>query len=655
MKILASKIYLGNTVIKKIMLDGESVIVTPPSITPVFEVVNTLADISRKYTNVFVKSAGKWYVKNDFNFYEPYGVYDTVVTLEGTEKYEGKLVIFNGVEYQCTGGQWVEKGEVTTNETTLTVPEYLENTSETAGGFEFGSGVWQPDRWCETMVFPYNNGGNIVIGTHYDDDNADLRLFWYENSMCYDINAERDWGWDYETPTGRLYHMKMVNGYVEDLETGQHIAEITPQQEYVMPTNNMVIYTPSDEGRFYYLKMYDGNNELVYDLIPNVVNGVGCLYDFVSQQNIMPSQGSFNVSDSTKQETRTVTTYPVTYAPKGVPEFEITVNTLNELNSYRTPFVGQKAKVLENNKKYEYTADFKWEEVPARGLKFTPSDESSSMHIVNEYQPMMQVSDVNGNIIWQGQDGGIEIGYYIHQGQPFYLTTSINEDDAMNYFWIENYSSSSFTVQGKLAELCAEGTDTNNIDFVSKADPVRGLINGNFTDNGVTYDNTMYSSWNDIYRTEQQEGGDDNDNGNDYRDLPEPPADATPESYRIFGLNFNEDTLEWDCEVVKDDYGTVFFKPFAPDNIGAYSDLQWVKGTISDDTLTVPQNQLIATIDNYECRTCALDYWYLENLGDLHFSINDNGDFINQEVVGFWVLSEGGMADAYDSFEVRKM
>ena len=73
-----------------------------------YDITNNIATYTRRdFKSVFDTTSNKWYMLNNLNNYEEYGIYgDSFDTY-----YTGKLVIMNGHEYEWNGTEWVDLGE----------------------------------------------------------------------------------------------------------------------------------------------------------------------------------------------------------------------------------------------------------------------------------------------------------------------------------------------------------------------------------------------------------------------------------------------------------------------------------------------------------------------------------------------------------------
>ena len=102
----ASSVYLGTT----LLYSGGTTPPTPPTPTgsTCYEVIYTPIEsyMSTSYDSVFSTYYSKWYVKNNLNQYEEYGVYDKVDNISTATTYQGKLGVVGTTEYQYSGSSW---------------------------------------------------------------------------------------------------------------------------------------------------------------------------------------------------------------------------------------------------------------------------------------------------------------------------------------------------------------------------------------------------------------------------------------------------------------------------------------------------------------------------------------------------------------------
>ena len=87
-----------------------------------YDITNNIATYTRRdFKSVFDTTSNKWYMLNNLNNYEEYGIYgDSFDTY-----YTGKLVIVNGREYEWNGTEWVDLGEATGEKRNVKFSEYF--------------------------------------------------------------------------------------------------------------------------------------------------------------------------------------------------------------------------------------------------------------------------------------------------------------------------------------------------------------------------------------------------------------------------------------------------------------------------------------------------------------------------------------------------
>lgn len=115
-----SAAYLGSTLV----YSGG----TPPTPTgsTCYEIISTpiTSYTSTTYDSVYSFSDSKWYMLNNLNAYEEYGVYDIVENISSATTYEGKLGVVGETEYQYSGGSWSVVGSyVDSSVTTYTIDD----------------------------------------------------------------------------------------------------------------------------------------------------------------------------------------------------------------------------------------------------------------------------------------------------------------------------------------------------------------------------------------------------------------------------------------------------------------------------------------------------------------------------------------------------
>ena len=153
-------IYLGDT-----KLYPQS---TPPTpVSSCYEVIPQPFSqyASTTYDSVYSFSDTKWYMKNNLNQYEEYGVYDIVENISSATTYDGKLAIVGTTEYQYSGGSWSVVGTYEDASVTYTI----DNTKPSPYvGQELATTFKIPYSDVEALVGLYfriatEDGGNLEI------------------------------------------------------------------------------------------------------------------------------------------------------------------------------------------------------------------------------------------------------------------------------------------------------------------------------------------------------------------------------------------------------------------------------------------------------------------------------------------------------------
>lgn len=114
------KIYLGT-----VLLYPQSPTPPTPTGSTCYEVISTpiTSYTSTTYDSVFTYKDTKWYMKNNINQYEEYGIYDSANTLSSLTYYEGKLAVIGETEYQYSGGSWSVVGSYAESSVTYTIDD----------------------------------------------------------------------------------------------------------------------------------------------------------------------------------------------------------------------------------------------------------------------------------------------------------------------------------------------------------------------------------------------------------------------------------------------------------------------------------------------------------------------------------------------------
>ena len=141
---------------------------------------------STTYDSVYSASDEKWYMKNNLNQYEEYGIYETGTSLSDFTYYDGKLTAIGTTEYQWDGSQWQNVGVYESSETTWTIDDDMykyqgetlltsfkipkEDISE-IGYLDFRISVLGGELRINSGLYTYDNhdSGDYEEGTVTDD------------------------------------------------------------------------------------------------------------------------------------------------------------------------------------------------------------------------------------------------------------------------------------------------------------------------------------------------------------------------------------------------------------------------------------------------------------------------------------------------------
>lgn len=129
-----------------------------------YDITNNIATYSRRdFKSVFDTMSSKWYMLNNLNNYEEYGIYgDSFDTY-----YTGKLVIVNGHEYEWNGTEWVDLGEATGEQRNVKFSEYFPDqasfTTKTINNVHWDMSRPAATSNTEDVYFSYNGPGTTSI------------------------------------------------------------------------------------------------------------------------------------------------------------------------------------------------------------------------------------------------------------------------------------------------------------------------------------------------------------------------------------------------------------------------------------------------------------------------------------------------------------
>lgn len=287
-----------------------------------YGITNNIATYTRRdFKTVFDTTSNKWYMLNNLDNYEEYGIYgDSFDTY-----YQGKLVIVNDHEYEWDGTEWIDLGTditivtsvyrdsthtgyikfpYTTSEVSSIEVTFKQNTADT--NFLIATGATKTNRW---RVF--YGGGTLLMydagdtrwqasGSEYFNKKLHLR---------FDGNPMRLYNYDTQTylytgtstrPTGRNFYW----GYYELDWEGTGISN-TPGWLY----DDVILYS-------------DNGVTAIAHYIPYIQNGVAGLYDIINESFLAPI-GLLGAETTTRR--------PKDYPEKAAP----TITTLWASTIYR--------------------------------------------------------------------------------------------------------------------------------------------------------------------------------------------------------------------------------------------------------------------------------------------------------------------------------
>ena len=273
------------------------------------------ADIStytrRDFKQVFDTTQSKWYMLNNLNEYEEYGIYGD--SLSGTY-YVGKLVVVNDEEYEWDGTQWVDLG------TYVEVVSSVYRDASHTGYITFPYNTSEVASIEATFMVKFTDADGFLIGSGNNDSN-DWRVFCsnWQSSFYYDCGNAR---YSSNGSISLFYNIKRhlrfdgapMRLYDYDSQTYLHTGGST------RPSNSLNIYIGYSDfnraateawGNFYDIVLYSDNGETaIAHYIPYVQNGVAGLYDTMNNTFLAPTGVMGAEYDSQ---------IPKEYTPKAAP------------------------------------------------------------------------------------------------------------------------------------------------------------------------------------------------------------------------------------------------------------------------------------------------------------------------------------------------
>lgn len=381
-----NKIYNGSTLITGIDYNGASRFTyfggDSPSgcqITGCPDLVSSISSYQGTAMEVYDKTAQKWYMRNNLDQYEEYGLFADNITTATT--YCGKLAKVDNTEYEWNGTSWESVGNATGTSVTIQSPSYIYNDSNHMFGIPLAF-TGSSDARIQIKIKSLNNGGGRVVGDHDGDDQHDYRFFATSGRWYWDINTGRIQGGTASSTVDNW--LEFGNYYIKDLSTGTNL--VTGQTTTFQRSSTMYLgnnaYDTGGADRFQLsaLTMYHGDT-VARDFIPAIDNGEVCLYDKVSNAYFKSHNGRLPLSGGTISQVEVGNIeWPKDYDEKEAPATSVTVSDLSEVEC---PYEGLVAYV--NGTKYTYTNGEWVEAIVVRSPSYIYNDANHNFSIPLDY------------------------------------------------------------------------------------------------------------------------------------------------------------------------------------------------------------------------------------------------------------------------------
>ena len=294
----------------------------------------------------------KWYELNNLGQYEEYGIYETVQDLSTATYYPGKLVYYNGHQYESQNGQWVDLGEAGTS-ITIDSPSYI-YTDSSSNAFSIPLNYTGSTDSKFTMQLKHTGGAGMILSqsSQGGSDQNDYRIFCHQNAFYWDCVDGRVYGGSWLNQDASV---EFGNYYIKNLTTGTNVATGATNTYQRDATMKLGYNTAHDGGTCDYfqlsaLTMYHGDTA-ARDFIPAIDNGEICLFDKVSGEFYKSDNGKQPLSGGTITQVEVGSVTPIhTYPEKEEIETVVTVESLDEVEC---PFEGLIAIV--DGTRYTYT------------------------------------------------------------------------------------------------------------------------------------------------------------------------------------------------------------------------------------------------------------------------------------------------------------
>ena len=291
--------FLGNKNVESMYL-GDKLLYTA-FIKAQFEVVDNNDNISGIYNYAYNKTDKKWYVKNDQNTYEEYGLIPKVTSLETLHKTTAAVVDLNNSWQKST--YWSKAGY-----------DCYESYSN--------NGVDNSYSTMKVTIPPGMSTFDVIFGSYAESS--------YDFTLLSALDASK--------PTSNS-------------SAGAVATSINKQNTQITYTYN--ITDTSKDHWFWVTYRKDGSNSLGTDrgylLISSPYTGTSTY-----KGKLVIYNGDQYMYDGTKWVNKGPT-YPLSYEQRPTPQDNLTFTSVSEMKKYPNPYVGMTCTV--NGKTYKYSID----------------------------------------------------------------------------------------------------------------------------------------------------------------------------------------------------------------------------------------------------------------------------------------------------------
>jgi hypothetical protein len=250
-----------------------------------FDITNNIATYTRRdFKSVFDTTSNKWYMLNNLDNYEEYGIYgDSFDTY-----YPGKLVVVNDHEYEWNGTEWDDLGEY------IEVVSAVVRDAQHTGYITFPYTTTEVSS-VEATLKQSTDSTNFLIATGHTES-TDWRLIYAAQRFYYDCGNGR---WSNSGYFNKKLHMRFDGNPMRlyDYDTQTYLYTGTSTR----PTGRnfywgyqeldfeqtMVCPTP---GWLYDVVLYSDNGVTpIAHYIPYIQNNVVGLYDTINDSFLAPT------------------------------------------------------------------------------------------------------------------------------------------------------------------------------------------------------------------------------------------------------------------------------------------------------------------------------------------------------------------------------